>query len=63
MEILGIIGFILLIVVLFVGGGLLGWVLKGLGVIFEFLGKGCSTTLGCLVWVVIILIVVASMAL
>jgi hypothetical protein len=62
MEILGIIGFILLIVVLFVGGGLLGWVLKGLGVIFGFLEEGCSTTLGCLVWVVIIIILLLGLA-
>ena len=35
MEILGIIGIIVLIVFFFVVGGLLGWIVKGLGVVID----------------------------
>lgn len=42
-----------LLVILFVGGGLFGWLLKGIEVIFSFLGKGCGNTMGCLFWVFI----------
>lgn len=48
MTILTIIGVVVLIVLIFVGGGLLGWIIKGLEVIFSFLMEGCSHTLGCL---------------
>ena len=39
MEILGIIGIIVLIAIVYVIGGLLGWGLKGIGEIFSFLVK------------------------
>lgn len=48
MEALGLIGLIVLIVVVFVVFGLLGWGLKALGWVFEFLQEGCSTSFGCL---------------
>ena len=53
MTILTIIGIVVLIILLFVGGGLLGWVIKGLEVVFNFLSEGCSHTLGCLFWIFI----------
>jgi hypothetical protein len=54
MTILTIIGVVVLIVLLFVGGGLLGWLIKGLEVVFTFLSEGCSHTLGCLFWIFIV---------
>ena len=53
MTILTIIGVFVLIVLLFVGGGLLGWLIKGIEVVFSFLLEGCSHTLGCLLWIFI----------
>jgi hypothetical protein len=53
MTILTIIGVVVLIVLLFVGGGLLGWLIKGLEAVFTFLSEGCSHTLGCLFWIII----------
>ena len=53
MTILTIIGLIVLIALLFVGGGLLGWLIKGVGAIFSFLMDGCGSTLGCLFWIFI----------
>ena len=50
---LTIIGIIVLIALLFVGGGLLGWLIKGVEVVFSFLMDGCSNTLGCLLWIFI----------
>ncbi len=50
MEILTIIGAFFFIVFLFVGGGLLGWVIKGVGAVCGFLLDGCGSTLGCLFW-------------
>ena len=49
-----IIGILLLIALtLFVGGGLLGWLLKCIEFIIDFLAEGCGTTMGCLFWVFI----------
>ena len=58
LVILGVLGALLL----FVAFGLLGWVLKGLGVVFDFLWDGCSTSMGCLFWVVIGILVLVSLA-
>lgn len=52
MDVLTVIGIIVLIIFAFVFLGLAGWVLKGLGVVFNFLWEGCSTSIGCLFWVV-----------
>ena len=46
-----IVGIILLIILAFVFFGLAGWVLKALGVVFDFLQEGCSTSFGCIFWV------------
>ena len=51
MEIFSIIGILVLIVLLWVGGGLLGWIIKGFEVVFGFLFEGCRNTLGCIFWV------------
>lgn len=60
MEVLGIIGLIVLGVIAFVGLGLLGWVLKLLGYVLEFLWEGFCTTLGWLFWAFIIIIVLMA---
>ena len=39
MEIFSVIGILILIVLLFVGGGLLGWIIKGFEVVFCFFLK------------------------
>jgi hypothetical protein len=62
MEILVIIGFLFLALLIFVGGGLFGWVLKGIGEIFGFLSQGCSTSMGCLFWVLAAVIFILAMA-
>ena len=55
MEILAIIGIILLIVLLYVGGGLLGWVFKGLGAVLDFLSEGWGSCLRVLIWIFLII--------
>lgn len=57
-----IVGIILLLIIAFIVLGLLGWGLKGIGVIFDFLWEGCTTSFGCLFWVVIILLFILAMA-
>lgn len=56
MEILGIIAIIIIGLLAF---SLLGWGLKIIGWIFDFLGEGCSTSWGCLIWVIAIIIALA----
>jgi hypothetical protein len=58
-----VIGIILLLIIAFIVLGLLGWGLKGIGVIFDFLWEGCTTSIGCLFWVVIILLFIVGLAL
>lgn len=48
MEVLTIIGVIVLIIIIFTGGGILGWLFKGLGAIFEFLLEGWAPASGSL---------------
>ena len=62
MEILSVIGIRILLIVCFVAFGLLGWVLKASGWVFEFLQEGCSTSFGCLFWVFIILFPLIGLA-
>ena len=62
MEILSVIGIRILLIVCFVAFGLLGWGLKALGWVFEFLQEGCSTSFGCLFWVFIILFPLIGLA-
>ena len=51
--ILGIFGFCLL--------GVLGWIIKLFGYIFDFLLEGFFKSLGCLFWVAIIIIILMAM--
>jgi hypothetical protein len=53
MEIVGIIAIIILGLLAF---SILGWGLKIFEVIFDFLGQGCSTSWGCLIWIIAIVI-------
>lgn len=46
---------VILLVVAFFVLGLLGWGLKALGWVFDFLKEGCFTSMGCIFWVLIIL--------
>ncbi len=48
---------------LFVGGGLLGWVLKGVMAAINFLWDGCLSSMGCVSWVVIGFLVMLALAL
>ncbi len=53
MEIVGIIALIILCLLAF---SLFGWVLKILGWVLDFLGEGCSTSWGCLIWVIALVV-------
>ena len=56
-----IVGIILLIILAFVFFGLAGWVLKALGVVFDFLQEGCSTSFGCIFWVIAAIVLLLGM--
>lgn len=56
MDALGITGIIALIIVFILVFSLLGWVGKLLEVILEFIGEGCSSSFGCLLWIFAIII-------
>ena len=62
MEILTIIGLIVLVLIVFTGGGFLGWVFKGLGAIFEFLLEGWGSCLRVVVWIILILLLLLALA-
>ena len=51
--ILGIIAFILL--------GIGGWILKLLGYILEFLFDGFLNSIGCLFWVIVIILIIVNL--
>ena len=63
MEILAIIGIIVLILIIFTGGGLLGWLLHGLGAIFEFLLEGWGSCLRVIFWIVLIIFFLMALVL
>lgn len=63
MEILIIIGAIVLILAIFTGGGILGWLFKGIGAIFEFLLEGWGSCLRVIVWIVLILLFLLALVL
>lgn len=63
MEILAIIGIIVVILVVFTGGGILGWMLKGIGEIIDLLTEGWSNIFGCLMWAFIVLLILAGLLL
>ena len=54
MEILALLGLIALVVLLFVGGGLLGWGIKGIVEIAKFLFEGCGTTIAWIIFGIIL---------
>ena len=56
MEVLAIIGIIIVGLAIFTGGGILGWLFKGFGAIFEFLLEGWGSCLRVLVWIVLIIL-------
>ena len=63
MEILTIIGIIVLVLIVFTGGGILGWLLKGIGAIFELLLEGWGSCLRVVAWIVLILFLLLALAL
>ena len=63
MEVLTIIGIIVLILAIFTGGGILGWILKGLGAVIEFLLSGWGSCLRVIGWIIIISILILALAL
>ena len=63
MEILAIIGIIVLVLIVFTGGGILGWLLKGIGAIFELLLEGWGSCLRVVAWIVLILLFLLALAL
>jgi hypothetical protein len=63
MEILLIIGILVLVLIVFTGGGILGWLLKGIGSIFEILLDGWGSCLKVIVWIILILLFLLALAL
>ena len=63
MEILAIIGLVVLLLIVFTGGGILGWLLKGIGAIFELLLDGWGSCLRVVAWIVLILFLLLALAL
>ena len=63
MEILAIIGILVLLLIVFTGGGILGWLLKGIGAIFELLLEGWGSCLRVVAWIVLILFLLLALAL
>ena len=59
MEVVGIIVIVIIALLLF---SFLGWGLKIFGWVFEFLGKGCSTSFGCLFWVLVAIVFLIGLA-
>jgi hypothetical protein len=55
-----LIGIIVLIIIGFLLLSAIGWVLKILGYIFELLLKGFFKSIGCLFWIIIIIIILIS---
>lgn len=48
MEILVLIGIVIVIIAVFTGGGIFGWILNGIEWIFELLLSGWTSIFGCL---------------
>jgi len=63
MEILTIIGLIVLVLIVFTGGGILGWVFKGIGGIFELLFDGWGSCLRVIAWIILIFLFLLALAL
>ena len=54
MEILLIIGILVLVLIVFTGGGILGWIFKGIGSVFDLLLEGWGSCLRVILWIIII---------
>jgi len=54
MEILAIIGIIVLGLIIFTSVGILGWIFKGIGGIFELLFDGWGSCLRVIAWIILI---------
>ena len=52
---------LIVVCILFVLLGILGWVLKALGVVLDFLWEGCTTNFGCLVWVFLVVLILVGL--
>ena len=63
MEILAIIGILVLILIVFTGGGILGWLLKGIGSVFELLLDGWGSCLKVIVWIILIFLFLIALVL
>ena len=63
MEFLAIIGLIVLVLIVFTGGGILGWVFKGIGGIFELLFDGWGSCLRVIAWIILIFLFLLALAL
>jgi len=63
MEILAIIGLIVLLLIIFTGGGILGWLFKGIGAIFDLLLEGWGSCLRVIAWIILILLFLLVLAL
>lgn len=47
MEILTIIGVVVLLLIIFTSGGILGWIFEGIGSVFELLFEGWGVLFAC----------------
>ena len=63
MEILAIIGIIVLILIIFTGGGIVGWIFKGIGAFFELLIDGWGSCLKVVLWIIVIFLFLLALAL
>lgn len=63
MEFLAIIGLIVLGLAIFTGGGILGWIFKGIGSIFELLLDGWDSCLRVIVWIILIFLLLLVLVL
>lgn len=63
MEILAIIGIIVLGLIIFTSVGILGWIFKGIGSVFELLLDGWGSCLRVVAWIVLILFLLLALAL
>ena len=58
METIGIIAIVIIGLLVL---SLLGWGIKLGGYAFDFLGEGCSSSFGCLFWVIAILVLLLGL--
>lgn len=50
-------------ILLFFFGGLFGWVVRAIGMVFSFLWDGCLSSMGCAGWIIIGFIILLVLAL